>query len=390
MIDPKRFGYYKVGNLQVYSKIEALEISQRLKETISWHYNDEVFDTVDWTKEPADSLEEIYKARARQLRSEYDYVVVFYSGGADSHNMLESFINAGVHIDEIVSFHSLSADGDRNSEFNREIYQTAIPFVESLRSDNRLSSTTPHRLIDMAEIITKFCQDIDWLDFPYMVSSAFSINNVARSNLRKYVKEWQDLILQGKKLVLVWGHDKPRVMHEDGKHYLQFMDIFDNCVSTRLQQSTIPGWYDEMFYSTPDMPELIVKQAHVIKKFLENCKPDHPWMSESVTGLGHTVKHQSDGSWKSIWLSQDGQSFLVYPWFRPDLYYESKPLDIIFSKRDRWFWSDKIIGARYKNIIDGLVSSFGDKWLRQDPTRGIRSTINFRSKKYWLDRPVDQ
>lgn len=384
MIDPSRFGYYQVGDFKIYSKVEALEISQRTNNDITWHYNDEVFSSLDWTKEPIADLGDLYQTRARQIREKYDHVVLFYSGGADSHNMLESFVHAGVKIDEIVSFHSLSADKDKGSEFNKEIFETAIPFVESLKNLQKLPMTVPHRLIDMGEIITKFCQDINWLDFPYMVSSTVSINNVARANLRKYVKDWSDIIDQGKKLVLVWGHDKPRVMSEGPKFFLNFMDIFDNCVSTIIQQARPQGWFDEMFYSTPDLPEIVVKQAHVIKKFLQACDDNHPWVTESVTGLGHAVKYKSDGSWQSIWLTQDAQSMLIYPWFRPELYYESKPLDIIYSKRDRWFWSDKSISQRYHMIVDGMISRFGNQWINQDLQKGTRSTRNFRSKKYWL------
>ena len=385
MIDFNRFGYYRVGEISVYSKIEALEIAQRHNLPITWHYNDEIFDLHDWTIEPEKSLEQFYLERSQQIRDRYDYIVLFYSGGADSHNMLESFLRAGVKIDEIASFHSLSADGDRQSAFNREIFETAIPFVESLKSDGRLPNTTIHRLIDMGDIITRFCHDINWMDFPYLVSSTISINNVARANLRKYIIDWSELINQGKRLVLVWGHDKPRIMSDGPRFFLNFMDIFDNCISVAIQQSSPPGWFDEMFYSTPDLPELVIKQAHVIKRFLENCDENHPGITESVTGLGHCVKYRPDGSWKNVWLTQDAQSTLIYPWFSPDLYYESKPKDIIFSKRDQWFWKDHKISNRYHNVVNGMISRFGDQWLNQDIKKGIRATRNFRSKKYWLN-----
>lgn len=385
MIDPRRYGHYQVGDLVVYSKVEAIELSIRLGSTPTWHYNDEVFSSMDWSKEPDRNLSDFYKDRARQIRDAYDHVVLFYSGGADSHNMLESFLHAGVRIDEIASFHSLDADRDRDSEFNKEIFQTAIPVVESFKRQGRLSSETQHRLIDMGEIIDRFCQDIDWLDFPYMIGSAVSINNVARSHLRKYIRDWADIIDQGKRLVLVWGHDKPRIMSEGSRFFLNFMDIFDNCVSTKIQQSVPAGWYDEIFYSTPDLPEMVVKQAHVIKRFLENCDDKHPWVTDSITGLGHAVKRLPDGSHKTICLTQDGQSMLIYPWFRPELYYESKPNDVIFSKRDRWFWSDRGISSRYHATIDGMISRFGADWFRQDQAKGIRCTRNFRSRKYWLN-----
>ena len=380
-----KFGFYQVGNLKVYSKVEALELQSRLNQPISWHFNDHVFETVDWTQEPTKTLADFYQDRARQIRNSYDHVVMFYSGGADSHNMLHSFIQSGVRIDEIVSFHSFSADGDWNSEFNKEISCTAVPVVKSLKEQGLLSSDTVHRLIDMSDIIKQFCADIDWLNFPYMFSSSVSINNVARAHLRKYITDWAKIIEQGKRLVLVWGHDKPRIMHDQGRFFLNFMDIYDNCVSTWIQQTTPPGWYDEMFYSTPDMPYLIVKQAHIIKNFLNNADSTHAWLSDSATGLGHVIKYKPDGSCTTKWLTQDAQSLLIYPWFQPELYYESKPKDIIFSKRDRWFWKDSAISQDFRKIVQGLIANFGQKWINQNPEKGMQSTQNFRSRRYWLN-----
>lgn len=362
-----------------------MELSTRYNQPISWHYNDEIFNLYDWTKEPQKSLTELYQERALQIRKKYDYVILFYSGGADSHNMLESFLRVGADIDEIVSIHSYSADRDRNSQFNREIFETAIPYVQNLKQSGRLRQDIPHRLIDMSDLIVKFSQEIDWLDFPYIVNSAVSINNVARSYLRKYITDWANLIDQGKKVALIWGHDKPRIMQEQGKFFLNFMDIFDNCISTWIQQTRPPGWFDEMFYSTPDLPELVIKQAHVIKNFLTSCPESHCYLSDKVSGLGHVVKYQPDGSWQSLWLTRDAQSTLLYPWFDPDLYNCNKVLDIIYSSRDHWFWSDLSIGAQYHTVINGIISKFGDLWLNHDLTNGIRATRNFRSQKYWLN-----
>jgi len=379
--DPKKFGYYSVKDQLFFSKIEAMECSLRNNCPISYHYNDDAFLSADWTVEPTKSLSELYQQRAQQIRDQYDHIVLFYSGGADSHNMLESFVSAGIKIDEIASFHSYAADGDQSSSFNREIFETAIPYVEKLKAQQLLDINTPHRLIDMSDIIVKFSQDINWLDFPYMANSSVSINNVARAFLRKYIVEWRDLIDSGKRVCLVWGHDKPRIMH-DQKFYLQFLDIFDNCVSTINQQTATPGYFDELFYSTPDLPELVIKQAHTIKNFLETATAEHPFLTEHVTGLGHVVKHYPDKTCKSLWLTQDAQSYLLYPWFKPELYYEPKPKDIINSKRDRWFWQDQFISQKFTTVVTGLATQFGETWLNINP--GSRATKNYRSARYYI------
>ena len=377
--EPTKFGYYTVGSKLVFSKIEALELSDRLNQSIQFHYNDEVFSLCNWASEPESTLSEYYKIRARQLRLKYDYLVVFYSGGADSHNMLESFVNAGVFPDEIVSFHSYAADQNRNSSFNKEVFETAVPYVRKIKSQGRLPKHVQHRLIDMSNIIKQFNDEINWSEFEYYFNSTVSINNVARSKLREYIRDWKDLIDSGKTLCLVWGHDKPRVMHIDGEFCLQFMDLFDNCASVYNQQFLTPGYFDEMFYSTPDLPELVIKQAHVIKNFLQTADVSHPFLTTHVTGLGHVMKPVGD-THVAHWLTQNAQSYLIYPWFDDKLYYESKPQDIITSKRDTWFWNDAKLSIRFSNSINNIIHRLGNKWLNLSSTS--RSTKNFRTRPY--------
>lgn len=119
-MDKKLYGYYSVGDKVFFKKIQALLFASELLKSpkidpyrnlitpdqlIKWHFNDEVFDTYDWTKEPEQSLDYLYYERARYLRQKYDYIVIYYSGGCDSHNMVMAFLEQNLKIDEIVVHH---------------------------------------------------------------------------------------------------------------------------------------------------------------------------------------------------------------------------------------------------------------------------------------------
>ena len=93
-LSPDKFGYYKVGDFKTYSKIEAIEISNKLKTPSQWYFNENVYSKINWLEEPSVDLWELYKQRARQIRENYDYVVLWYSGGSDSHNMLNAWIDS--------------------------------------------------------------------------------------------------------------------------------------------------------------------------------------------------------------------------------------------------------------------------------------------------------
>ena len=66
------------------------------------YYYDKEFSQANWNVEPSKSLQELYRERAEWIRNNYEYVILAYSGGADSTNVLESFYYNNIHIDEIL------------------------------------------------------------------------------------------------------------------------------------------------------------------------------------------------------------------------------------------------------------------------------------------------
>ena len=127
---PDKFGYYTVGEKKSYSKLEVLEWGEP-----EWHFNDGVFSAIDWTIEPPFDLWELYKQRVKQIREQYDYVVLMYSGGADSHNVLSSFLEADCKIDEIATFWDYEKSGEKDSYLNAEITRVVIPHIKQLHKD---------------------------------------------------------------------------------------------------------------------------------------------------------------------------------------------------------------------------------------------------------------
>ena len=105
----KRLGYYVCDGQEFESKIVAGLHSNKVNKPVEWIFNDSVFGHFNWTVEPEESLDALYDRRARQLRERYDYIIISYSGGADSHNLLMSFVRQKLHVDEIIVNHTEKA-----------------------------------------------------------------------------------------------------------------------------------------------------------------------------------------------------------------------------------------------------------------------------------------
>lgn len=116
-------GYYKFGNKIYLSRQDMLDDAMLLLSKnyslplMQFIFNEEVFDKIDWTIEPSFSLKELYTQRAQQLRDDYDYLILSYSGGSDSHEILGTFLENNIFIDEIQVMHYEKA----MSRFDRSV-----------------------------------------------------------------------------------------------------------------------------------------------------------------------------------------------------------------------------------------------------------------------------
>jgi len=191
-----------------------------------------------WDQEPVSTLSDLYHNRAQQLRNKYDYLVLWYSGGADSDTALNSFIDNNIHIDEIVSWVNYEATGDKFDFTNGEIFNVAIPKIKNIQDKFPLIK---HRILDVCQPLVNFfsnntLQD-DWF---YDVNCVSTPVNAARNNLIHSVTDWKDIAISGKKIAFITGTDKPRVRHHDNDRWtFQFIDMFDNSVTPGQQNHKI-------------------------------------------------------------------------------------------------------------------------------------------------------
>ncbi len=346
-----------------------------MKETgihLEWHFNKEKYSKFDWTREPCESLEELYKQRAQQIRDSYDYIVVWYSGGADSWCVLDSFIKNDIKVDEIAHFSSYEADGDKHSVLNEEIFYTAIPKTQEILEK---CPHTKQRLVDISQIINEMYlrPDVKY-DFMYNIKGIASANSLARSYIREYVGDYKKIIDSGKKLCFIWGSEKPRLKLVNGKWEHWFIDVFSE-TNLRLQSMADDGYFDEWFFWAPDTAPIVAKQSHILLNMLRSATKDSPYFLDQ--GWAHSPQNRY-----GKYLSNDMYHKLIYPGWDTTTLVAPKPKNLILSERDNWFWNqgaEKNIAVRNGAAgIKELLSRVGNYWLNNtvDLTKGIKGCIN--------------
>jgi len=376
---PDRLGCYRVGDLKFYSKLEAIEMHAKTGIHPHWDFNEAVFSSYDWTVEPADNILELYHKRAQQLRDKYDYIVLMYSGGSDSHNILQAFIDNDILLDEVASHVNYSANANKDDFLNSEAFRVSIPTIERLKADY---PWLHHRIIDMTELtIDYYNQNNNKFDWIYDLNMFFNPNSACRKDLPFKIKEWADMIHAGKRVCMLWGHDKPRIMHIDGKWSMRFIDLIDSGPTVKSIAGQQP-YTDELFYWTPDMPEIIIKQSHLVKNYLMSNNPESlPFVSEKKSDLAYREINS-----KRHWLNNHGMHSLIYPKWDINTFSAGKSPSLIFSPRDTWFFnlSDTLTAhANWQVGIDKLWQVLPDYW-KNDPTDMFKGVKACWSKDYYL------
>ncbi len=384
-------GFYTVGDLKTYSKLEAIEYSVRLRIPLTWNYNQSVFDQLDWTRDPPGSLDWYYQQRAAQLREHYDYLVLFYSGGSDSHNMLMSFVNNNIFVDEIVQYHQLEAyNGDRSHVSNLEQFATSIPITQALIANNAVYQHTTHRIIDLSPYKnTLFCDKKILDQWWYMYNDFQTPHSAALVEIKKLYPAYQKIIDSGKKMCFVWGIEKP-YLRVDSQHRMHcgFQDKALWQVSPDRKHASESWDHDELFYWTPDMPELVLKQAHVVKNFVDQFTDQHADGHHVVRGvlnhdqygqyqdrinLPHLVFYKHDQSYT---LMRNGLRRLLYPHWDPTHVVRPLPRSSLFSETDAAYISNNTPFEHSRR-----------QWLKS--VVHFRQWIKQHANEHWYEFPYD-
>lgn len=378
-----KFGYYQVGDFKTYSKIEAITRHHDKNIHPEWNFNESVFSSYNWKQEPSIDLKELYRQRAQQIRDKYDYLVLFYSGGADSQNILDTFVNNDIHLDECASIITEYASSDQDSWPNKEVFTVAVPRM-------KLLPTIKHRLIDQSIITNDAFKDSEiYSNWFWFMNGFFSPNNFTRTFIRKVIADYKNMIDQGKSVCFIWGAEKPRLYQIDGKYCIRFLDINDDKVSPWAQTKPTPGEFDEYFYWSPDFVPGMIKQAHLIMRFLKTAPINNVDFTIDPKQRQHFASVVRDN--KKYFLTQHGIHKIIYPTWDINTFSQGKSRSPMWSNKDDWFFDSQQWNVAAQNFRRGydkmtslLINNVDAYWMNNpnDIHRGVKGCI---SPPYFLE-----
>lgn len=376
VLENPKLGFYQVGNDRYYTKVMALMEATKRNQFPEWNFNRQVFDNLNWLQEPATDLRELYRLRAKQLREQYDYIRLEFSGGGDSTTVLYSFIHNNIHIDEIVFRYPKTGDkGAAEADpFNTKCENTlsewelaAKPILQWVATNLPQTKITFH---DYSEDLVNNKLDDTWVfrtkDYA-QPSHAFKHDTVS-------LKDHRLAADSGKKICILYGVDKPKMCIKDKKWYAYFIDFQANHANTVVYEYT--NINIEYFYWTPDLPEILLKQAHMIKNWFS--LPSNKFLQHLVRWPNHSVTQRT--TYEHVIKP------LIYPDYNPATFQVSKPSNNFYAEMDFWFFKNFTETTAYKNWQAGLqliTNNIDKKYFNLEQGREV-GFVGFISPFYYL------
>jgi len=253
-------------------KYEALEFASKHNYTVRFHFYDHVWDSFDRSLLGKISLPALYAERAKQLRDKYDHLVLHYSGGSDSHNILHTFLTNNIKLDEImVRWPKHWLDGKFYTANNKDTsaknapseYDYAIkPTLEFIRNKHPEIKIT---IVDYTDGLHDYT-DSESIEKKLMSANItrFALGSVT---MRLSDTSNEQILTAGKRNTgHMIGVDKPALYLQNNNIYMYFGDLmFENCGMPE-------GVNVEPFYWTGEFPLLPMEQAYQVAMFIKQNK----------------------------------------------------------------------------------------------------------------------
>ena len=344
--------YYHAGQ-KWYTKYDAIKSTIKSTdedEPLCFFYYDDFFTAQNWLQEPESSLAELYKNRALEIRNQYEYVVLAYSGGIDSTNMLETFYYNNIHIDEILMVGAFSRDSSFGSDenHNAELYFNCFETLKKLHLP-KTKITVLDSSINMDQL--SLVLDSEWYK---NIGVGYSFHHWF----------WYDIHTRYESIKntgIIFAIDKPyvRVSELDDQYsfFCRFvdkglcqygftMDRYNNTVTNNAERVN--------FYWYPNSTcfQIMCKQAYVIQRFF------HTYVGEDkLISLAEFKKNQSEKIPAQVAYNIKHKLKFISP----------KTTSTLFSFRDKFFQKDdKLLELDiFKNYARGIIRMIDDDQLKR-------------------------
>ena len=291
------------------------------------------YDSIDWSKEPPYTLQELYKLRAQQLRDNSNYIILYFSGGSDSITVLNSFIKNNIKVDEIV----ITAFSDiDNSKVDGKY---ALYYLKKINYSGKVS------IVNLTyNILNTINSKQLWYNLGYYTGL---IHVLSRARITWYEENnFISSTIRPENCTHLYGGAGILIKVFDNKYYAEISASSLGMASFHKD--------NEQFFTTPDFPILHSKQCHIVVNYWKKQYPKDIVIREADYKTNKIVKSLVRDEFKESVSAQKGSSNLL-SFNKPNT--ESSIILSTYRNKDISF---------YKTYIDSTIRDFYNTFQYKD------------------------
>lgn len=375
-------GVYKVGQDFFNHKFNALRAASLTHQPVDWHFGQSAWHNFDWTQQDGFGLAHWYRQRAMQLRDKYDYLILAFSGGADSANILDTFRLNDIALDEVWCDWPLQHTADLRpdchdrsaSNMFSEWHFSIKPQLERLRAATDWKITLTDSTSEMED------EDLE------------DTSTVSQYCYYATVKRWRRLrqlvAIANKthnKIGVIVGVDLPQLIIINGVLCVYFKDSLLQ-IKTDYHDGSMHDI--EYFYWSTEMPELPRCQCHTILQWIVGDPKSQQALAQGRMDPAQQIQimHTPDGEYTRYFLKK-----ILYPTWDLDTFQVEKPRGKLYHNEFYDWMLRKFHGHRsfqsHRACLDSSFHDIDDQWLcRDSDTNLILDYQPFMTKFYPVGR----
>lgn len=323
----EKYGYWESNGTKFFNKFEALYYATNHKSNIEFKYHNDVWRNVNRGSLGKKPLNMLYRQRAQQLRDKYQYLVLYYSGGSDSHNILRTFIDNDIKLDEVCVRWPTSLIG--STIYTPDISDTSAKnyWSEWEFAISPILSWLVANKPDVKITIKDFAREPNRFDMSSMLGVAPHLRGGALLGYGLVSDSDIEQSALGKSVGHICGIDKPILKIDDENRVWMFFSDF--CTGMIYSGLSDPE-SGEGFYWTPDFPNLAFEMAYHTCQYYNVNKEERKYLtwakapdwSEQWNAM--VVQHQNEIVKEMCYTTWDGR------------FQANKPLTE--DRSDKFFW----------------------------------------------------
>jgi acetolactate synthase small subunit len=282
--------YFTIDDKKFLSDIDAIKYRNKYGGDINFKFNYSFTENANlWKINPNKSIIEYQDLHCRIIKEKYDNIILMYSGGTDSHTILNALIRNNIR--------NVTLYEATNSEHKSVSLRLAMvsSTLKQLEKYKYIFQNLNYKVVSSAldrnkELIANTEKELDVvLDKmkPQKFLDIYHSGSFYRAFSNKNNKHLFDMT---RKTCVIWGFEKPRIKIHEGywSWYMKSSDI----IYGKIPANDI---YDDIFFFvSDDVPEIQIKLAWIKVLELEKIFRNHSGMHLTNENLDLVQNYQSN------------------------------------------------------------------------------------------------